>query len=266
MTFITQNFELILFLLVLISGLVSFLDIMWLSKKRAAKAQATGENLKLPAVIEYSRSFFPVLLVVFLLRSFVAEPYRIPSGSLKPTLSIGDFIVVNKFAYGLRLPLLHTKILNIKEPKHGDLVVFRFPPQPSIDYVKRIIGIPGDHVEYKDKVLYINGKEMPQKFLRNAIDSEPGFGTWEVEKKRENFEGIKHDIYLRPDVVTSDFELTVPEGKYFVMGDNRDNSSDSRMWGFVPEENLIGQAFCVLLSWNEETDSIRWSRIGKIVH
>ncbi len=266
MTFITQNFELILFLLVLISGLISLIDIIWLAKKRAAKAEAQGAALKLPAIVEYSRSFFPVLFIVFLIRSFVAEPYRIPSGSLKPTLSIGDFIVVNKFAYGLRLPILHTKFLDIKEPKHGDLVVFRFPPEPSIDYIKRVIGLPGDHIEYKDKILYVNGKKMPQKFLKYAIDSEPGLGTWKVEKKRENFAGIKHDIYIRPDVTNSDFEVTVPKGQYFVMGDNRDNSSDSRYWGFVPDKNLIGQAFCILVSWDEESDSVRWSRIGKIVH
>lgn len=266
MGFITQHFELILFLLVLISGVISLIDKVWFEKKRATKAINQGKTLKLPTIIEYSRSFFPVLLLVFLLRSFVAEPYRIPSGSLKPTLSIGDFIVVNKFAYGIRLPILHTKILSIKEPKHGDLVVFRFPPEPTIDYIKRIIGLPGDHVEYKDKVLYLNGKEMSQKFLQYTIDSEPGFGTWKVEERKENFEGIKHHIYIRPDVVNSDFELTVPEGKYFVMGDNRDNSSDSRYWGFVPEENLIGQAFCVILSWDDESDSVRWSRIGKMVH
>jgi signal peptidase I len=267
MTFLTQNFELILFLLVLISGLTMLFDRLFLAKKRVTKAQSDGKTLKLPTLVEYSRSFFPVLLVVFLIRSFVVEPYRIPSGSLKPTLSIGDFIIVNKFAYGLRLPLVHTKILSIKEPKHGDLVVFRFPPNPSIDYVKRMIGLPGDHVEYKDKVLYINGKKMPQKFLSYAIDSEPGFvGTWEVEKKRENFEGVKHDIYLRPDVVSSDFDIIVPKGQYFVMGDNRDNSGDSRHWGFVPDKNLIGQAFCILISWDGDTDSIRWSRIGHLVH
>lgn len=266
MNFITQNFELILCLLVLISGIISLIDVLWLAKKRAARAQAEGKAQKLPTIIEYSRSFFPVLLFVFLLRSFVAEPYRIPTGSLQPTLPIGDFIIVNKFAYGLRLPLIHTKILSIKEPKHGDLAIFRFPPEPSIDYVKRVIGLPGDHVEYKDKVLYINGKEMPQKFLHYAIDDELELGTWKVEQRRENFEGIQHSIYIRPDIISNNFELTVPKGKYFVMGDNRDMSSDSRYWGFVPEENLIGQAFCVIFSWNSDTDSVRWSRIGKMVH
>lgn len=266
MNFITQNFELILFIFVLLTGLIALMDRLWLAKKRAAKASAQGTTLKLPTIIEYSRSFFPVLLVVFLIRSFVAEPFRIPSGSLNPTLNVGDFIIVNKFAYGIRLPILHTKILNIHEPKRGDIMVFRYPPNPSIDYIKRVIGLPGDHIEYKDKILTVNGQAMPQKFIRFAIDSEAGYGSWKVEKDQENFAGIKHNIYLRPDVAASNFELIVPKGKYFVMGDNRDNSLDSRFWGFVPEANIIGQAFCVLISWDDDTDSIRWSRIGKVIH
>lgn len=261
MAFITQYFELILLLLVLISGLISLLDRLWFAKKRAKQTSP-----KVPIIIEYSRSFFPVLFIVFLLRSFVIEPYRIPSGSLKPTLQTGDFIVVNKFAYGLRMPVFHTKFLDIHEPKEGDIMVFRFPPNPSIDYIKRVIGVPGDHIEYKDKVLIINGKVMPQKFIRYAIEGEPGEGTWKVEERQEILNGVKHKIYIRPDTTNSNFEINVPPGKYFVMGDNRDSSSDSRYWGFVPEANIIGQAFFVLMSWNDDTDSVRWSRIGKIVH
>ncbi len=261
MNFLTQNFELILFILVLFSGITYLIDYCWLAKKR--------EQKKLPLIVEYSRAFFPILLFVFLFRSFVAEPFRIPSGSLEPTLQVGDFIVVNKFAYGIRLPILHTKIFNTWEPKRGDIIVFRYPPDPSIDYIKRVIGIPGDHIEYKDKELFINGKPMPQKFLRYAIDSDsthPDLGTWKVEKRQENLEGIKHNIYIRPDVTNNDFSLIVPKGKYFVLGDNRDNSLDSRYWGFVPDANIIGQAFCVIISWNGETDSIRWSRIGNRIH
>ncbi len=259
MTYITQNFELILFIAILLTGVISLLDILFFAKKRAAES-------KQPAIIDYSRSFFPVLLFVFLLRSFVVEPYRIPSGSLKPTLAIGDFIVVNKFIYGLRFPVWHKKFLAIKEPERGDLIVFRYPPNPSIDYIKRVIGVPGDHIVYTDKILTINGKKMPQKFISYNLESEPGYGSWKVEKIQENLDGIKHHIYVRPDVSSGDFDVTVPEGQYFAMGDNRDSSLDSRAWGFVPEENIIGEAFCVLISWDENTDSIRWSRIGKLVH
>lgn len=259
MAFITQYFELILFILVLVSGLISLIDILWLAKKRQ-------ETSKKPWIIDYSRSFFPILLLVFLLRSFLVEPYRIPSGSLKPTLQVGDFIVVNKFTYGLRWPVWHEKFLNIHEPQHGDLIVFRHPMHPTMDMIKRVIGVPGDHVVYKDKVLMINGKTMPQKFIQYTIENESDFGRWKVEKRQENLDGVIHDIYVRPDIPATDFDITVPDGQYFAMGDNRDNSSDSRYWGFVPDANLIGQAFCILVSWDENTDSIRWSRTGKIIH
>lgn len=259
MTLITQYFELILFLSVLFSGIVTLLDKFFFAKKR-------DKETKIPLIIDYSRSFFPVLLLVLVLRSFLVEPYRIPSGSLKPTLQTGDFIVVNKFIYGLRWPVWHKKFFAIKEPERGDLIVFRLPPNPSIDYIKRVIGVPGDHIVYKNKILTINGKTMPQKFVTYALENEPGYGSWKVEEFKENLDGVKHDIYVRPDVSATDFDVIVPEGNYFAMGDNRDNSLDSRAWGFVPEENLIGQAFCVLVSWNGETDSIRWDRIGKLVH
>lgn len=259
MAFITTYFELILFISVVLTGVISLLDILFFAKKRK---KAT----KVPVLIEYSRSFFSVLLLVFLLRAFLVEPYRIPSGSLKPTLETGDFIVVNKFIYGLRFPVWHKKFFSIKEPERGDLIVFRYPPNPSIDYIKRVIGVPGDHVEYKNKILTINGNTMSQKLLNYSVESEPGIGSWKVEEYQENLLGIQHDIYIRPDIMPGDFDVTVPEGKYFAMGDNRDNSSDSRFWGFVPEENLIGEAFCVLFSWNSDNDSIRWNRIGKLVH
>lgn len=268
MNFITQNFELILFVLTAISGLIYLIDVLWLAKKRKTQDSGVSETQQ-PWVIHQARSFFPVLLLVLLLRSFIVEPYRIPSGSLKPTLETGDFIVVNKFIYGLRLPVWHTQFLPIKKPQRGDIFVFRFPPNPSVDYIKRVIGIPGDHIVYQDKVLTINGKTMPQKFLSYGIDHDethPELGSWKVEKREENLNGVKHQIYVRPDIEAQNFDITVPEGKYFAMGDNRDSSSDSRYWGPVPEANIIGEAFCVLVSWNVDTDTVRWSRTGKIIH
>lgn len=269
MTFIAKNFELILFLLVIVSGVITFIDWLWLAKKREAKAALAltpKETLKLPILIDYSRSFFPILLLVFLLRSFIIEPYRIPSGSLKPTLETGDYIVVNKFSYGLRMPVFHHKFLALEEPKRGDIFVFRYPHDPAIDYIKRVIGVPGDHLVYHNKILIINGKVIPQKFVGYAIESEPGRGSWKVEKRIENLNGVKHAIYIRPDAPAIDFDITVPADCFFAMGDNRDNSSDSRYWGFVPEENIIGKAFIVLFSWDSDTDTFRWSRIGKMVH
>lgn len=259
MTFLTTYFELILFLLVLFSGIITLADTVYFSKKRMASKRPG-------CVIDYARSFFPVLLAVFVLRSFIVEPYRIPSGSLKPTLETGDFIIANKFIYGLRLPVWHQKMLNIKEPKTGDIMIFRFPPNPSINYIKRVIGVPGDHIEYKNKVLSINGKTMPQTLIGHAIESEPGMGSFSVEKVQENLNGVIHDIYIRADVPAVDFDVTVPEGQYFGMGDNRDASSDSRYWGFIPEANIVGEAYCIIMSWNTDTDNIRWSRIGTLIH
>lgn len=261
MNYITQNFELILFILVVVSGVICLYDILFSAPKRRAR-----DMKKVPWAVDYARSFFPVLFVVFIIRSFIVEPYRIPSGSLKPTLQTGDYIIVNKFAYGLRLPVFHNILLPIKEPKRGDIAVFRYPPDPSIDYIKRIIGVPGDHVVYQDKILTINGIVVPEKLLHDDIESEPTQGSFKVEKMREDLLGVKHNIYINPNVTSVDFDITVPAGQYFAMGDNRDNSNDSRYWGMVPEKNLIGQALCVLVSWDSETDSIRWSRMGKMIH
>ena len=253
------NFPLILVILVALSGIIVLLDKCFLAKQRATTA-------KLPLWIDYAHSFFPILLIVLLLRSFLVEPFRIPSGSLEPTLLVGDFVLVNKYIYGLRLPVLNDKILKWREPKHGDVVVFRWPPNPKIDYIKRIIGVPGDHIQYKDKILYINGKKAPQKFLAYTTDSDDAGHNWVVEKREENFLGVKHDIYIRPDAPAQDFSVTVPKNDYFVMGDNRDDSSDSRFWGFVPEKNLIGKAFAIWMSWSGFKDDIRWRRIGRLIH
>lgn len=251
-----MTFALLLVILAATSGIIYLLDIIFWAKKRGPQ---TNPN----KIIEYSRSLFPVFFAVLILRSFIVEPFRIPSGSLEPTLLVGDFLAVNKFAYGIRLPVVEKKIIPIKDPKSGDIIVFRWPPDPAYDYIKRVIGVAGDHVEYKNKVLFINGKEMPQKFIEYTTDESSGNA---VNKYQEDLQGVKHDIYVRPDVSAQDFTLDVPAGHYFVMGDNRDDSADSRFWGFVADEHLRGKALLIWMSWNSITDSVRWSRLGSLVH
>jgi signal peptidase I len=204
------------------------------------------------------------------LRSFLFEPFRIPTGSLEPTLLAGDFILVNKFDYGIRLPVAHTKIIPTGELKRGDIIVFRYPPNPSIDYIKRLIGLPGDHISYIDKILYVNGKKIPQQFEKNAVDYGDDGLSWDVEQKQEDFFGVKHSIYQIPTRPDDDFkDLVVPPGMYFAMGDNRDDSADSRYWGFVPDKNIIGKASVIWMSWDSRANllhKIRWDRIGTIIH
>lgn len=249
------NYELIIFYMMVTSGVIALLDTLFLAQKRQSK--------KMPLIIEYARSFFPVLLLVFSLRSFAYEPFRIPSGSLKPTLLVGDWILVNKFDYGIRLPVLHTKIFAINEPERGDIVVFREPPLEKRDLIKRVIGIPGDHIVYKAKVLYINGKESPQQFEKYTRDHDDNTRSWEVVQMQENLLGTKHSIYQIPDKANDDFEVIVPTGHYFMMGDNRDDSGDSRYWGFLPDQNIIGKATHVWMSYDTEDYAVRWSRFGQ---
>jgi signal peptidase I len=254
-----MSFALILVLLTVISGGFALADRVFFAKAREARGE------KRPWLVEQMASFFPIFLIVLLLRSFLIEPFRIPSGSLQPSLLIGDFVAVNKFAYGLRLPVLDKKVFSIGEPKHGDVVVFSWPPDRQFDYIKRVIGVPGDKVSYKDKVLTINGEKANQTFIEYTTDREGPNAEWHVKKIKENLLGVRHDIYVRPDVSPYDFEVTVPKGYYLMMGDNRDNSSDSRAWGFVPEENLRGRAFFIWMSWNSLLDTVRWSRLGKSI-
>lgn len=250
-----MNFALILVLLSLLSGFIYLLDVIFWAKHRSA-GQKPGR------IIEYARSFFPVFIIVLLLRSFLIEPFRIPSGSLEPTLLVGDFVAVNKFAYGLRLPVIEKKIVPIAHPKTGQIAVFRWPPEPSYDYIKRVIGTPGDHVRYHNKVLTINGVEAKQTFVKYTIDESSGNP---VAQYSEALHGVVHDIFIRTDVPAINFDVIVPEGSYFMMGDNRDDSADSRFWGFVPESYLRGQAFLVWMSWNGQEDTIRWSKIGRLI-
>jgi signal peptidase I len=254
-----MSFALFLFLLLAVTGAVWLLDKFVLRSRRQKEA-------KQPWWVEYSISFFPVILVVFLLRSFLVEPFKIPSGSMIPTLLIGDFILVNKFAYGIRLPVVNVKVADVGDPKRGDVMVFRYPADPSLDYIKRVIGLPGDRIEYRDKVLSVNGSPLPRSALpdyesRERLQYFPHF--------LERLDGAGHEIILEKEVPgfvnrVMDFKhsgncdynsgglaCTVPPGHYFVMGDNRDNSSDSRVWGFVPDGNIVGKAFFIWLNLNE---------------
>lgn len=235
------NIVTLLVLLTVGSGAIYLVD------KYLTGRQRSGKD---PLLVDYAKSLFPVFLVVLLLRAFIVQPYEVPTGSLEPTVMPGDFLAVGQFSYGLKLPILNTTLLKTGEPKIGDIVVFRYPVDESVDYVKRVIGVPGTHVVYKNKVLYINGQKMTQTYVGPGVDVEP-YGNIPVNVYEENLMGIKHLINLRPQGgQTTDFDITVPQGYYFMMGDNRDDSADSRVWGFVPEKNLIGQAWIVLFSWS----------------
>lgn len=294
------NFTLILFLLMVITGVVWFLDVFYLAKQRRAKADIAlaefdanvaklsvdqikadtssrqkieKDILRRPTWIEYSGSFFPVIALVFCLRSFLYEPFKIPSSSMVPTLQVGDLILVNKYTYGIRLPIIDKKIIPISEPHRGDIVVFRWPKDPSIDYIKRLVGLPGDRVVYKNKRLTINGEEVQYKAMPDYLDSE---SLQYYQQWQENLTGVTHNILTdkrMPDYVpnpdnfphrddcaydTDGFACTVPAGEYFMMGDNRDNSLDSRYWGFVPDQNLVGKAFFVWMNLGD------LSRIGRV--
>lgn len=237
----------------------------WVIKPRRSGDAEAGWRI----AVEWSRSFFPVLLIVLLVRSFVAEPFRIPSASMLPTLHVGDFILVNKFSYGLRLPVLHTRIVPVGEPQRGDVAVFRFPEQPDIDFIKRIIGVPGDRIQYRNKVLYINGKRMDQKILGeyhgdhqpDALEVLEHLGKVDHHILRVPNSGGINNFPSDPDEV-----VVVPKGRYFVMGDNRDNSNDSRYWGFVPERNLVGKAFFIWMSWDIFNSSPAWGRFFHTIH
>ncbi|MFI4937572.1 MAG: signal peptidase I [Candidatus Berkiellales bacterium] len=251
-----------------VTGLIWLLDVCFFKSKRVARLPLgeRADRAPEPKLVEYAKAFFPILLIVFILRSFLVEPYRIPTGSMKPTLLEGDFILVNKFVYGVRLPLFGTKVFHTQEPKRGDILVFRYPNEPSVNYIKRVIGVPGDKIRYEDKKLTVNGQLMPQSYLGMAIDTDPDGRSWNVQHFNENLGSLTHELYTHAGVMSPAEEETVPPGMYFVMGDNRDKSGDSRLWGFVPEHLILGKAFFIWLSWDPVAKDIRWGRMGHPVH
>jgi signal peptidase I len=287
---ILGNFALILFVLTIVTGVIWFLDVFYLAKQRRVRADAAlaafdarnhqlkndgvkldgsgraaleADMLRQPTWIEYSGSFFPVIALVFFLRSFLYEPFKIPSSSMVPTLVVGDLILVNKFTYGIRLPIINKKIVEINQPQRGDVMVFKYPKDPSLDYIKRVVGVPGDKIVYKNKRLSVNGKEVSYKPLPDYLDDQH---LTYSKQYLENLNGVAHKILndeRAPSYVANPdpfprrelcsyniegFACTVPSGHYFMMGDNRDNSLDSRYWGFVADENIVGKAFFVWMN------------------
>ena len=260
-------FEIALVVLTLFSGLVWLVDKLWWRKARAARAGLLED--KEPLIVDYSRAFFPVLAIVLGLRSFVAEPFRIPSSSMMPSLLIGDFILVNKFAYGLRLPITNTKFLPLGEPKRGDVVVFRPPHHPDEDWIKRIIGLPGDTVAYRDNTVYINGQPLQYRKVGIYAGTGQGMEASGATLLTEELPGRPHPVLEREDMpyfLQGEGEWKVPPGQYFVMGDNRDNSEDSRFWPqgahFLPEQNLRGKAFLIWMHWDGNAGGVDFHRIG----
>lgn len=254
------DFSFFLLVATVVTGVIWGGYLLYLKKQGVAFSE---ENE--PVVVEYARSFFPVVLIVLVLRSFIAEPFRIPSGSMMPTLLVGDFILVNKFTYGIRLPVVNTKIIGINEPKRGDIVVFRFPKDPTVDYIKRVVGVPGDEVVYQDKRLYINGEPVPQVDLGEYQGVGQGKDMTGAEHLTEDLLGVKHDILVRPGALSAEGAYSVPKGHYLMMGDNRDNSNDGRYWGFVPEQNLVGKAFFIWMNWDWQNGGVSFGRLGTLL-
>ena len=259
-----MNFALILFVLLVVTGALYAVDRFHFRKLRASDA-------KEPLWVEWGASFFPVILIVFVLRSFLFEPFKIPSGSMIPTLLVGDYILVNKFIYGIRLPVINKKIIDISSPQRGDVMVFRYPEDPSLDYIKRVVALPGDTVAYQNKRLSINGVPVPTERLPDYLHPERLYYSEQYVARMDaaehrylndsdapafvpdatRFPYRDHCTYNAEGVVCK-----VPSGHYFLLGDNRDNSRDSRVWGFVPEQNIVGKAFFIWLNFGD------LSRIG----
>ncbi len=274
------DFPLILVILVFVSGVIWLLDSLIWGKPRAARRAALAEQFPgwadgesedgqrfaaavsheapEPIMVEYARSFFPVLALVLLLRSFLYEPFQIPSSSMEPTLLVGDYILVNKFNYGLRLPVTRTKVLSLGEPERGDVVVFFPPHMNDTYYIKRVIGLPGDVIRYRNKQLTVNGEAIPQDWLSTVP-----FGRSRLNIGRELLTDAPGHLFQTNDArLRRDFEVRVEAGHYFMMGDNRDNSADSRVWGQVPERDIVGQAVAIWMHWPTLMSVPSFTRVG----
>ncbi len=265
----------ILVICIVISGLIWLFDTVFIAPKRRElvkklppdASDAVREEAKsLPLIVDLSKSLLPVFLIVLILRSFLVEPFRIPSGSMMPTLLIGDFILVNKFAYGIRLPVINSKIIPIGEPKRGDVVVFRYPEDLSTPFIKRVVGLPGDTIHYnrESKHLYINGEIVSQEKIATYSGEGSGSNMTGADLRIEHLPDATHQILIIPKHPThiKYNQYVLPEGEYFVLGDNRDNSRDSRYWGTVPEQNLIGKAFFIWMNLDWSNGGISWERLG----
>lgn len=263
------DFSFMLTAATLVTGIIWGLD-AWLWKpRRLQQAGASGvaaQDVREPVIVEYARSFFPVILIVLIIRSFLFEPFRIPSDSMMPTLLDGDFIFVNKFAYGLRLPVLNTKVVPIGEPQRGDVIVFRLPSDPSTNYIKRLVGLPGDHITVRGRQVFVNGKPMPVKLDGTYPGPRNTGAQADAQQGEEDLGNVTHRVLYIPERYSRDYDEVVPAGHYFFMGDNRDNSRDSRFpeVGFVPEENLVGKAVRIWLNW-DLPDAPIWNRIGDAI-
>jgi len=257
----------------LISGVVWLLYKLRLIYSSHPRDQMVEENgkktVQVPVLVDYARSFFPIFLLVILLRGFVVEPFRIPSGSMMPTLLVGDFILVNKFAYGLRLPVTKSKIMETGSPERGDVMVFRYPQDPSVDYIKRLVGLPGDTISYNEKTLRLNGEPVDLVDVGAYQPVGSGIRANGSVERVETLGPVAHSILVdarKRGCPLPPNGIQVPEGHYFMMGDNRDDSNDSRCWGFVPEANLVGKAFMIWLSWDwKRSGFIDWSRSGNLI-
>jgi len=275
------DLPLILTIVVLSSGFIWLLDAMFLAKPRAERVsalqqqypqwsdqesadarlfvEAATREASEPVLVEYAKSFFPVLAFVLVLRSFLYEPFQIPSSSMVPTLQVGDYILVNKFNYGLRLPVTRTKIWNVSSPERGDVMVFYPPPANETYYIKRVIGVPGDRIQYRNTQLTVNGKPVPREWLAEI----PGSRRLQIGIERPR-EDKSHLIQIDLSRPVRDFSVVVRPGHYFMMGDNRDNSSDSRVWGQVPERDIVGQAVAIWMHWESVFSVPSFDRAGRL--
>jgi signal peptidase I len=258
-----MDFSSIFTLLLAVAGIILVFDRALFKPRRqrgAADSSAAASIAADPLLVQYARAFFPVILLVLLIRSFVFEPFRIPSASMMPGLVDGDFIFVSKFSYGLRLPVTNTKIFPIGEPQRGDVIVFRLPSDPSTHFIKRLIGLPGDHVVVQDNRITINGVAVPMQRGGTYLG---GYGFSGAELASERLGKHQHDVMFAPNREATDFAAVVPAGQYFFMGDNRNDSADSRfpLVGFVPEQNLVGHAVRIWMNWQMH-DWPHWRRIG----
>ncbi len=268
------NVELLLFVALIVSGVIVLIDCVFFRKARHQEVQAQDgfadlskkkqkEALQAPMLADWAYAFLPVLVIVILFRSFFYEPFRVPTGSMLPTIQLNDFLLVNKYAYGIHLPLSNKKITKGSAPKRGDIAVFPSPPNPNVSYVKTVVAVAGDKVSYINKHLYVNGKPLKRSLVDQAyIDVSPVEGAYTVDHYKEHIGTSVHDVYnTKNSASVSFYNIVVPKGKVFAMGDNRDHSGDSRYFGFVDSDTITGRADYIWFSWDSQHSKVRWDRL-----